>query len=134
MIADKLIEYIQLLEFNYINYEFKSDLHSQPNMCHQNCEEYKKHNPKVKLIHGWLEETLPDGTKKYQLHSCIKNELGTLIDITEWKAKARKGRFAPDENIFFNDKNKFEFEFSSKMFGRLPLTIVVEEFTSSVKM
>jgi hypothetical protein len=67
-------------------------------------------------------------TKQYLLHTCIEEESGILVDITEWKAKAKKERFAPDKSIVFNVDNKTEFEFYSEEFGRLPLTILVKDF------
>lgn len=130
MEKDKIISHIQQLKFIDVEFKFISELLSQPNMCHQNCEEYNKVNSKVQMVHGWLEQVLPDHTKQYVLHSCIIDEDGTLKDITSWKAKAQRCRFAVDDSIIFNDQNKKEFEFSTEILGRLPLEIDVDNFTN----
>lgn len=116
---NRLIEHIQKLEFVDVDYEFKHDLYSQVERCHQNCEEYVKVTPDVELVHGWLKVRRTFGEVHYLLHSCII-EKGVLKDITPWKSKSQKIGFSVDQTIQIDQSISHEFVFYNELMNPLP--------------
>ena len=58
--------------------------------CHRNCDWWALHNPGCEAVRGWLLFGFGMfGFIRFNPHSVIKEEDGTLIDITPSKASQR---------------------------------------------
>jgi hypothetical protein len=124
----KLLTHIKTLNFTLVDYEFKSELHSQAEHCHQNCEEYmkSKRDGSVKLVHGWLKVKRTFNEIDYLLHYCILED-NNLKDITPWSSISEKVGFAIDDSIQINEEITDKFLFFNAFQNPSPSIIVDKE-------